>query len=229
MPIKTIAFDADDTLWINEPYFNQAQEVFVNLFQNVNNQEKMKQLLYDTQIKNLPLYGYGIKGFVLAMIETATIIFDKNISSCFIQEILKIGNQLLNKPVELIDGVSQTLDYLHKKYHLIVATKGDLKDQHRKLHESGLGRYFHHIEVLVDKNMIDYQKMLHRIQVKPSEFLMIGNSLKSDVVPVLELGGKAVHIPFETTWAHEMIDYKIQNKNFYELQRINQLIDTLKL
>ena len=115
------------------------------------------------------------------------------------------------------------------KYKLVVATKGDLKDQHRKLHLSGLGNFFHHIEVMVEKEMIDYEKLLNRLEISPKEFLMIGNSLKSDVLPVINLGATAVHIPFHTTWAHERIDHEIIHPNFYTVKNINEVIELLKL
>lgn len=145
------------------------------------------------------------------------------------EKIIAIGKELLQKPIVLLDGVEETLQQLQGKYKLVVATKGDLKDQHRKLHLSGLGNFFHHIEVMVEKEMIDYEKLLNRLEISPKEFLMIGNSLKSDVLPVINLGATAVHIPFHTTWAHERIDHEIIHPNFYTVKNINEVIELLKL
>jgi putative hydrolase of the HAD superfamily len=142
-----------------------------------------------------------------------------------IEKIIQYGKELLEKPIELLDGVEETLAALHGKYKLIVATKGDLLDQRRKLHNSGLGHYFHHIEVMSDKQEIDYSDLIQRLEIKPSEFFMIGNSLKSDVLPVLAIGGHAAHIPFHTTWAHEKIDHTIEHENFSTFEKI---IDVLK-
>lgn len=226
---KVIAFDADDTLFINEPYFDEAENKFCALLSDYLSKQSLSQALFKTQIKNLPLYGYGIKGYILSMIETAYTITNHTVSSKVMEKIIIIGNELLNKPVVLIDGIINTLDYLHGNYKLVVATKGDLKDQHRKLHLSGLGKYFHHIEVMVEKEEIDYEKLLSRLDINAEDFLMIGNSLKSDVLPVLNIGGTAVHIPFHTTWAHERIDHEIVHPNFYTATKVSEIVDLLKL
>lgn len=225
--IKVVAFDADDTLWINETYFNQAEKQFCILLESYLTHQSISQMLFKTQIDNLPLYGYGIKGFTLSMLEAAQYITKGNVSNKVNQAILNIGKDLLTKPVELIGDVEDVLIELQQKYKLVVATKGDLKDQHRKLHKSGLGKYFHHIEVMTDKEEIDYTKLLNRLEVKPEEFLMIGNSLRSDVLPVLELGAYAIHIPFHTTWLHERVDHEIVHNNFTSLKKIAQVKDLL--
>lgn len=227
MKIKIIAFDADDTLWINEPYFNEAEKKFCVLMENYLSHQGSSQILFKTQIDNLPLYGYGIKGYILSMIEAANTITDQTLSGRSVNQILQIGKELLTKPVELIDDVEETLAALQKNYKLVVATKGDLKDQHRKLHYSGLGGYFHHIEVMSDKQEIDYEKLLLRLEIEPAEFLMIGNSLRSDVLPVLNLGGHAIHVPFHTTWAHERIDHEIVHPHFKTLKKLSQLRELL--
>lgn len=229
MSFTTIAFDADDTLWINEPYFNEAEQEFVKLMKNVATTEQITSLLFDIQIKNLTIYGYGIKGYILSMIETANLLTIGTIDPLLYNRILAIGKDLLQRPVVLIDGVTETLQYLQGKYKLVVATKGDLKDQHRKLHISGLGPFFHHIEVMVEKEMIDYEKMLNRLEVQPKDFLMIGNSLKSDVLPVLSIGATAVHVPFHTTWAHEIIDHDIVHDKFFTATTTSTIVDLLHL
>ncbi|WP_313806200.1 HAD family hydrolase [Flavobacterium sp.] len=225
--LKVIAFDADDTLFINEPYFEETEKKFCGLMSNYHSAQSLSQELLKTQVNNLPLYGYGIKGYILSMIETAVKVSDGTISAKGIQKITDLGKELIQKPIELLDGVEETLQALQGKYKLVVATKGDLKDQQRKLHDSGLGPYFHHIEVMADKQEVNYEKLLKRLEIEPSEFFMIGNSLKSDVLPVLNIGGYAVHVPFHTTWAHERIDHEIVHPNFYSIEKITEVLPIL--
>ncbi len=227
MNLKVIAFDADDTLFVNEPYFQETEEKFCALMSDYLSHQGLSQALFKTEIDNLDLYGYGIKGYVLSMIEAAMRISNNTISMEVIEKIIVLGKELLQKPIELLDGVEDTLKALHGKYKLVVATKGDLKDQQRKLHDSGLGSYFHHIEVMADKQEINYQKLLKRLEIEPDEFFMIGNSLKSDVLPVLAIGGHAVHIPFHTTWEHEKISHKVKHPNFRTLENISDVLKYL--
>ena len=227
MTPKTIAFDADDTLWHNEPYFDEAQERFCVLFQDYASHQEILGLILNHQVNNLPLYGFGIKAFTLSMIETALELTHHQISGKGIEQILAIGKDLLQKPVELLPNITEVLEQLKGKYKLVVATKGDLKDQHRKLHNSGIGTYFHHIEVMSDKTELDYEKMLGRLDCKAEDFLMIGNSLKSDVLPVLNIGGYAIHIPYYTTWEYEKIDFEIEHKNFNTITNLSELFDIL--
>lgn len=224
---KIIAFDADDTLWHNEPYFDEAQERFCQLFQDYASSQEILGLILNHQVKNLPLYGFGIKAFTLSMIETALQLTQHKISGKGIDQIITIGKDLLQKPVELLPNVEDVLKQLQGKYKLVVATKGDLKDQHRKLHDSGIGHYFHHIEVLSDKTELDYEKMFGRLDCKAEDFLMIGNSLKSDVLPVLNLGGFAIHVPYHTTWEYEKIDFEIQHQNFLAFKNIENILTIL--
>jgi putative hydrolase of the HAD superfamily len=227
MTPKVIAFDADDTLFVNEPYFQEVEQKFCELMSDYLSHQGLSQELFKTEIENLPLYGYGIKGYILSMIEAAMKISNNTISLEIIEKIIEYGKELLQKPIELLDGVEETLKALHGKYKLVVATKGDLKDQQSKLHRSGLGAYFHHIEVMSDKQEIDYQKLVKRLDIQPEEFFMIGNSLKSDVLPVLAIGGYAVHIPFHTTWDHEKIDHKVEHPNFKTLDKITDVLESL--
>ena len=224
---KIIAFDADDTLWHNEPYFDEAQAKFCELFADYASNQEILQLILSHQVKNLPLYGFGIKAFVLSMIESALELTNHQISGIGIEKIIKIGKDLLQKPVELLPEVEDVLQQLKGKYKLVVATKGDLKDQHRKLHDSGIGHYFHHIEVMSDKKELDYEKMLARLDIKPEDFIMIGNSLKSDVLPVLNIGGHGYHIAYHTTWEYEKIDFEIQHDNFKSLEKISDILPIL--
>ena len=222
-----IAFDADDTLWHNEPYFDEAQERFCELFQDFASKQEILGLILNHQVKNLPLYGFGIKAFTLSMIDSALELTNQSISGQNIAKVIQIGRDLLQKPVELLPEVEPVLQQLQGKYKLIVATKGDLKDQHRKLHDSGIGHYFHHIEVMSDKQEIDYQKMLGRLDCKAENLLMIGNSLKSDVLPVLNIGGHAVHIPYHTTWEYEKIDFEINHPNFKAFSSLQEVLTLL--
>jgi len=227
MSLKVIAFDADDTLFINEPYFQETEQKFCALLNDYLSQQGLSQELFRVEIQNLDLYGYGIKGYTLSMIEAAMNISNKTISIEIIEKIIQYGKELLQKPIELLDGVEETLKALHGKYKLIVATKGDLKDQQRKLHDSGLGHYFHHIEVMADKQEVNYEKLLKRLEINADEFFMIGNSLKSDVLPVLAIGGHAVHIPFHTTWEHEKVNHKVEHPNFKTLGKITDVLPIL--
>lgn len=222
-----IAFDADDTLWHNEPYFDEAQERFCELFQDFASKQEILGLILNHQVKNLSLYGFGIKAFTLSMIESALELTNRSISGQNIEKVIHIGKDLLQKPVELLPEVEPVLKQLQGKYKLIVATKGDLKDQHRKLHDSGIGHYFHHIEVMSDKQEIDYKKMLGRLDCKAEDLLMIGNSLKSDVLPVLNIGGHAVHIPYHTTWEYEKIDFEINHPNFKAFSSLQEVLTLL--
>lgn len=227
MNIKVIAFDADDTLWVNEPYFQETEEKFCVLMEDYLSHQGLSQELFKIEIENLSLYGYGIKGYILSMIEAAMKISNNTLSIESIEKIIELGKELLEKPIELLDDVEETLEALKGKYRLVVATKGDLKDQHRKLHDSGLGHHFHHIEVMSDKQEIDYKKLINRLDIQPEEFFMIGNSLKSDVLPVLGIGGYAVHIPFHTTWAHERINHKVEHPKFKTIEKINNIVPLL--
>ena len=212
---KVIAFDVDDTLWVNETYFREAELEFANLLSKYETKNKIDQELFKKEIENLSFYGYGIKGFVLSMIECAIELSNTTVHPKTIQAILNIGKEMLAKPITLLDGVEDVLKTLHGKYKLIVATKGDLLDQERKLEKSNLLKYFHHIEVMSDKKEKDYQKLLKHLDIEPSEFLMVGNSLKSDVLPLIAIGASAIHIPFHTTWIHEQVSDKEAAKQDY--------------
>ncbi len=227
MEIKVIAFDADDTLWINEPYFKETEELFCDLLEDYLPRHTLAKELFKTEIQNLPLYGYGIKGFMLSMIETALRITDNTLNIAVIEKALQYGKDLLEKPIEILEGVEDVLVALKGKYRLVIATKGDLLDQERKLKKSGLEHYFHHIEIMSDKQESDYLKLIKHLDIKPAEFLMMGNSLKSDVLPVLAIGGHAVHIPYHTTWAHETVEHKVEHVNFKQVHHMNEVLGYL--
>lgn len=227
MGMKIIAFDADDTLWDNELFFRETENKFCALLEDYLPQHTVERELLQVELKNISLYGYGIKAFMLSMIETAISITDKRVKADAIEKIIGFGQELLNKPVTLIDDVEEVLKTLKPKYRLVLATKGDLLDQERKLKKSGLIDYFHHIEIMSEKKEADYAKLINHLDIHPTELMMIGNSLKSDVLPVLNLGGHAIHIPYHVTWAHERIDTEINNENFRQVSRISDVLNYL--
>ena len=228
--IKVIGFDADDTLWVNETYFREAEHAICNLLSHYETPNKIDQEIFKMEMKNLAIYGYGVKAFILSMVEVALELSNHNVSNKVISEILDIGKAMLNKPVELLLGVETTLKTLSKKYKLIVITKGDLLDQERKLERSGLSKYFHHIEIVSDKKPNNYSTVLKHLEIEPESFLMVGNSLKSDILPLINIGAQAVHIPFHTTWAHETVSpAETEDKEFTTLKSISELPAILAL
>jgi putative hydrolase of the HAD superfamily len=226
--IKVVGFDADDTLWVNETYFRDTEEAFTALLEGYETKNKLDQELFRTEIKNLGLYGYGVKGFMLSMVELALEISNNQVPPATISEILQLGKKMLEQPVELLDGVREVLDTLRDKYRLIVLTKGDLLDQERKLERSGLSEYFHHVEVLSDKKEENYLHLLNHLQIDIGEFLMIGNSLKSDVLPILDIGAQAVHVPFHTTWKHEEVSVEENGNNYLKISKLKDVLVYLK-
>ena len=222
MPIRVVAFDADDTLWINETYFREAEEKFASLLEDFLPQHAIRKELYRTEIANLSLYGYGIKGFMLSMIETALRISGEKMPISLVEKIIQIGQEMLSKPVDLLLGVEEVLKSLQGHYRIVLATKGDLVDQERKLQKSGLEGYFHHIEIMSEKRPSDYQKLIGHLDIQPNELVMIGNSLKSDILPVLELGGYGIHVPFHTTWIHEQVEHEISHDRFFTASHLGE-------
>lgn len=228
--VQVIGFDADDTLWVNEPYFYDTTRRFCTLLSDYAPCEQVEKLLYRTEVGNIPLYGYGAKSFILSMVETAITISGHQVSGATIHKILELGKALINKPVQLIDGVREVLDELHREqFRLIVATKGDLLDQERKLRKSGLEGYFHHIEIMSDKQEGDYQRLLNHLDVPPESFMMVGNSLRSDILPVLGLGSYGVYVPFHTTWKHEELDESyLSHPALIKVDNISQIPEITK-
>jgi len=227
MKLKVIAFDADDTLWDNEIYFQETEKKFFVLLEEYLPQHSIARELLQVEIKNIPLYGYGIKAFMLSMIEAAIRISDKTISLSTIEKIIEYGQELLDKPIQKLDGVEDVLIRLKEKYRLVVATKGDLLDQERKLKKSGLLNYFHHIEIMSEKAETDYLKLIKHLDILPIEFMMIGNSLKSDILPVLNIGGHAIHIPYHVTWGHEKIEKNVEHEHLKQLNTIKEILNHL--
>ncbi|MFN7946181.1 MAG: HAD family hydrolase [Blastocatellia bacterium] len=219
-----IAFDADDTLWHNERHYTEAKERFKSILTRYHDQEWIEQRLDATELQNLKRYGYGIKSFTLSMIETAIQMTEGRIIGSEIQEIITLAWEMLGRPMEIFEGVPEMLRGLSASHRLMLITKGDLFEQEAKVSRSGLSDYFTSIEIVSEKTAQSYQAILDRHRLSAHRFLMIGNSLKSDVLPVLEIGGHAIHIPFETTWVHEMVDdSELEDKNFMRLNHITHL------
>lgn len=201
-----IGFDADDTLWHNETIFENVHVRFRALLSKYHNSTTVDRTQFATEMKNLELYGYGIKGFTLSAIETAIELSSGQISAQEISQLLTLGKEMLDHPVELLSGVAETLAQLSPRHTLILITKGDLRDQERKLAKSGLAQHFSHVEIVSEKNEQTYRRILERRHIDPADFLMVGNSLKSDILPVLALGGRAAYIQYALTWAGERVD-----------------------
>lgn len=226
--IKVIAFDGDDTLWVNEPYYQETETQFCILLSEYLAEEEIRKVLFQTEMDNLPLYGYGAKGFMLSMMETALRISGNRVKPAVLQQIIGLGKALLNKPIELLDGVKSVLSALQHQYKLVVATKGDLLDQERKLLKSGLHPFFHHIEIMSNKKEDDYQELFRHLDVKPEEFLMVGNSLPSDIIPVVSLGGFGIHVPYHTTWQHEQVNqHNLDASRYREIENLSEIPELL--
>jgi len=223
--IAVIGFDADDTLWINETYYLETEQEFCRLMAEYREStEEISAELFKTETANMPLYGYGIKAFTLSLVETALRVSGNQVPQSVIKRIVDLGKKQLSKPLVLLDDVRNTLEHLNRGYRLIVVTKGDLLDQERKLQKSGLETYFHHIEIMSDKRESDYRRLLRHLDIEPAQFMMVGNSLRSDIIPVLGIGGYAVYVPFHTTWEHEHADEEsITSPKFRKIERISQV------
>ena len=217
-----IGFDADDTLWHNESIFTITQEKFCEILHS-HNTELVNQTLSSKQIKNLKLFGYGIKGFILSMVEASVELTNGEIKGNEIQKIIDFGREMLANPIELLPHVQEVIEDLSRKYRLLLITKGDLIDQETKIARSGLAEYFTGVEIVSDKNTETYEKILSRHEIIASRFIMIGNSMRSDIVPIVQIGGHAVHIPYFSTWEHEQMHPYIDPKNFKQLKHIGLL------
>jgi putative hydrolase of the HAD superfamily len=219
-----VAFDADDTLWHNERLFTDTQERFRELLRRHCDEALIEQRLYETEVRNLGHYGYGVKAFTLSMVETAIDLAGGAIDGDDVAEILDMGREMLRAPVELLDGVADVIPVLAERYRLMVITKGDLLDQETKVARSGLGDHFTSVEVVSRKDRKTYERLMDAHGARPLEFVMVGNSLRSDILPVAETGAVAVHIPYHTTWAHEHVDDgTLGDVPFTRLERIAQV------
>ena len=205
MPVRVVGFDGDDTLWHSETRFHVTQGEFHELLKQHVPEADADRRLAEMELKNLGIYGYGVKSFTLSMLETAIELTEGQIPASDLKVILGWGKRMLMEPTELLEGVEETLHKLSPSYDLLLITKGDLFDQESKLAQSGLGDLFLGVEILTEKNVDSYRGVFRRRSIQPKDFVMVGNSLRSDVVPVVSLGGHAVHIPYEVTWDHEHV------------------------
>lgn len=219
-----IGFDADDTLWHNEVLFERVHEKYRALLSGYHDAATVDRTLLATEKRNLEIYGYGIKGFMLSSIETAIELTEGRISAGEIRKLIDLGQDMLRHPVEFLDGVAETLRTLAGRHRLILITKGDLRDQERKIAKSGLGGLFEAMEIVSEKDRGVYERILREHEVEPARFLMVGNSMKSDILPVLELGGAGAHIPYALLWAMEHVEtLPVGNPRFFELKNIREL------
>lgn len=222
--IDLVALDADDTLWHNEPLYTTTREQFRALLARYEPAGVLDDRLYEVELRNLQHFGYGVKGFVLSMIETAIELTDGRLESRDIHTIIEWGRHMLASPVDLLDGVREAVEDLARAYPVILVTKGDLLHQETKLARSGLGPFFKGIEIVSEKNAEVYRAIMRRYAVPPAQFVMVGNSLRSDVLPVLEAGGHAVHVPYEICWVHERVSAEAQAAaHYHEVRHLREL------
>jgi putative hydrolase of the HAD superfamily len=224
--IRVIAFDADDTLWHNETYYRDAEATFRHMLAAYHDEAWIQERLFATEMRNLGHFGYGIKSFVLSMIETAIELTESRITGREIQAIVDLGREMLAHPVDLLPQVMDTLAALQGHYRLMVITKGDLLDQEAKLARSGLDAFFSAVEIVSEKDEAVYRAILTRHTIAPTEFLMVGNSLRSDILPVVALGARAVHVPYATTWIHEHVE-DVDSSRFTTLEHLGLLPEWL--
>jgi len=223
-----IAFDADDTLWHNEPLYRGAQRQVLDILAQYHGRDWIERRMNETEIRNLEHYGYGIKGFTLSMIETAIELTEGRISGAEIGRIIELTREMFKAPVELLAGVEETITTLSASHDLMLITKGDLFEQEAKIARSGLAGHFSKVEIVPVKIRETYRSIAAKHKIDPQRFLMIGNSIRSDILPVLEMGGSAVHIPYETTWEHEVVpDEELAGREFIRLAHIRELPDLI--
>ena len=223
---RYIFFDADDTLWENEQYFRAAEAKFIELLADYTTPEGVQDMLWRKQEDNIPLFGYGSKTYMIGMTDAALELCGGTLPEHIYYGIKKIITDLAFHELEIIEGVKETLEALQGRYELIVATKGDLPEQMGKFRSSGLSHYFHHCEVMENKDEKNWLEVAAKHNLRPEEILMIGNSVKSDIAPVVSLGGWAIHTPHEVVWVHEMMDMP-QNDRIIEVKNITEILDYL--
>ncbi len=219
---EIIALDADDTLWHNEILYQETQEKFQGLLSKFAPPKIVSQTLFETEMSNLAHFGYGIKSFTLSMLETAVTLADGNLNGPTVQTIINFAKEMASAPTELLEHTATAVAQLAQTHRLMLLTKGDLLDQEAKLARSGLADFFTHVEIVSNKASRDYAAILEKYQLTPEQFLMVGNSLKSDILPVVELGGTAVYIPYHVTWDHEIVNDPV-TQSYLELAHIGQL------
>ncbi|RPE66487.1 putative hydrolase of the HAD superfamily [Pacificibacter maritimus] len=229
MPHKfsTIAFDADDTLWENEAFFRLTQDRFAQLLVDYTDPDTLAARLLAAERRNLGHYGFGIKGFVLSMIETAIEVTDEKVPATVIKELIDAGQDMLRHPIHLLDGVTETIEKLASDYDILMITKGDLLDQERKLAQSGLGDKFDGIEIVSAKDCATYRNIFTHRQIDPNSAMMVGNSMKSDVIAPIQAGAWGVFVPHNLTWAIEHAAPPVGHARFHELENLFGLPDLI--
>jgi putative hydrolase of the HAD superfamily len=227
--LDTIAFDADDTLWHNERLYNNAQGKLAKLLARYSVNDDVNEELYSREVRNIPIYGYGIKSFALSMIELSIELTNGQIKAEDIARIIDIAKRMLTAEVDLFEYAERTVRELSHNFDLMVITKGDLLDQESKLKRSGIDKYFHYVEIVSEKSKEMYKALLEKYSIDPKGFLMVGNSLKSDILPVVQIGGHAAYVPYHLTWAHENItDQQIDTTAYHEIENLGQLPDLVE-
>ena len=226
--IDIVAFDADDTLWHNERFFQLTQTRFAELLSEYTDPDHLSERLLNAERRNLGRYGYGIKGFVLSMIETALEVTEDTVPGPVVRELIEAGHEMLAHPIELLPHAEATLAALSGRYTLALITKGDLLDQERKVAQSGLGAVFDVVEIVAEKTPETYARIFRRVGAEPSRSVMVGNSLKSDVIPALEIGGAGVHVPHALTWALEQEDAPVNHPKFYAIAHLGALPEVIE-
>ena len=222
----TIFFDADDTLWENERFFRDAESRFASLLADYTSVEDLQQLLWEKQEDNIPLFGYGSKTYMLGMTDAALELCGGRLPDNIYYGIKRIITDLAFHDLQIIDGVKETLEALYGHYEMIVATKGDLTEQMAKYRKSGLAKYFHHCEVMENKDEKNYLELVRKHRLEPEQLLMIGNSVRSDIAPVVNIGGTAIHVPHEVVWVHEMMDMP-KSDRIMEVNNIREITEIL--
>ena len=229
--IETVMLDGDDTLWHNEPLFAEMTTRFLALLAPYHTSEWIQERLYETEVRNLRYYGYGIKSFVLSMIETAIQLTEGRISGSEIDGVLEFGKEMLEAPVSLLEHAEDAVVRLADNYRLMLVTKGDLFDQESKIARSGLADYFDVVEIVAEKSVSTYRAIASRNGIEFDTAVMVGDSLKSDILPVAKVGGKAIHVPYGTTWQHETVQEDVLSVYEYQtahsIREVPALIDAL--
>jgi putative hydrolase of the HAD superfamily len=221
--LRTVAFDADDTLWQNEHYYKLSQDRFADLLRDRADRERVVNTLFEAEKRNVGRYGFGIKGFTLSMIETALELSGGNVDAHTIKSIIELGHEQMSHPVDLLPYALETIVMLEGRYSLMLITKGDLFDQERKIAASGLGNYFDAIEVVSEKTVETYQRLFLRHGAGADSSAMVGNSLRSDILPAIAAGGWGVYVPHNLTWAYEHAEVPVDEPRFRQIGDLGEL------
>jgi putative hydrolase of the HAD superfamily len=224
VPISVVAFDGDDTLWHNETIFSMSQERFEEMLAPYVEAKDLHSRMLETERRNVEIFGYGIKGFTLSMIETAIEITEGRVTVAELRALLELGKSMLSHPTELLEGVREAIGEVAKLARVVLITKGDLFDQESKLARSGLGELFDKVEIVSEKDEARYRRVLRDLDVDPERFVMVGNSMRSDVLPVVGIGGRAVHVPYHVTWAlEEVAPDDVPDDGWWRIEHLDEL------